>query len=392
MHKLLAVVSLALATQGALGVAVYGQCGGQGYSGSTVCDSGSTCVYSNDWYSQCLPGTGGGGGGTTTASSSTATVTSSTSAPTSTAGTGNTLDAKFKSHGKKFFGNIADPGTLSNSANANILKAQFGGLTPENSMKWDATEGSRGSFNFGSSDQLVNFATSNGKVVRGHTLVWHSQLPNWVQSIGDKSTITSVIQSHVAGVAGHFKGKIYAWDVVNEMFNDDSSGSVRSSVFSKLLGTDFVRIAFQAAQSADPNAKRYINDYNLEYNAGKRNSLVNLVKQINSANPGLIQGIGTQSHLSAGGSSTVAGALSGLAAAGSGIEVAITELDIKGASTNDYTTVVKACLANSQCVSITTWGVSDKDSWIKDQGNGGVLLYDGNYQPKAAYTAVMNAM
>jgi endo-1,4-beta-xylanase len=113
------------------------------------------------------------------------------------------------------------------------------------------------------------------------------------------------------------------------------------------------------------------------------------VNSLNKQYPGLIDGIGTQTHLSAGGGGTVSAAVSALV--GTGLEVAITELDIRGAATNDYTQVVQACLSTPKCVSLTTWGVSDKDSWISGQ-SGGVLLYDNNYQPKAAYNAVLAAM
>lgn len=121
------------------------------------------------------------------------------------------IDALFKAHGKLYFGTCADQGRLSSGQTAAVIKANFGQVTPENSMKWDQIEPSRGSFNWGTPDYLVNFASQNGQSVRGHTLVWHSQLAGWVNNINDRNTLTTVIQEHVKSVVGRWKGKIRAW-------------------------------------------------------------------------------------------------------------------------------------------------------------------------------------
>jgi len=268
-------------------------------------------------------------------------------------------------------------------------------------MKMDTVQSSRGSFNFGGADYLVNFAQQNNKLVRGHTLVWHSQLPQWVKNINNRNDLISVIETHVSTVMGRFKGKIFQWDVVNEIFEED--GSFRKSVYYNVLGEEFVSIAFKAARKADPNCLLFINDYNLDYEGAKLNAMVALVNKLRAQGVP-IDGIGSQAHLIVGNGAVGAtpAALSKLHSTGA--MVAITELDIRisgGTSTakyeqqaKDYATVVNACLALPRCLGITVWGVDDGHSWIPGTfpGEDDGLLWNRSYAKKPAYTAVSNAL
>ncbi|HEY0753889.1 MAG TPA: endo-1,4-beta-xylanase [Ktedonobacteraceae bacterium] len=290
---------------------------------------------------------------------------------------------------------------LGNNPYTTILDSQFDGVTPGNEMKWQTTEPSQGTFNFAPADSIVSHAQSHSMKIRGHTLVWHSQLAGWVNNITSSSALLSAMNNHITTEVTHFKGEIWYWDVVNEAFNDD--GTRRSDAFQNLIGNNYIADAFTTARAADPNAKLCYNDYNIEdMNSAKSQAVFALVQSFKASGVP-IDCVGFQSHFIVG--QVPADFQTTLQKfANLGIDVQITELDDRmptpASSANlnqqatDYANVAKACLAVSRCNDITIWGIGEPDSWVPStfSGQGQALLYDSNYQPKAAYTSFLNAL
>ncbi|MDX2936977.1 non-reducing end alpha-L-arabinofuranosidase family hydrolase [Streptomyces ipomoeae] len=298
-----------------------------------------------------------------------------------------TLGAQAAQSGR-YFGAAVAAGKLGDGTYTGILDREFNSVTPENEMKWDTVERSRGSFNFGPADQIVNRATARGQRVRGHTLVWHSQLPGWVSSIRDANTLRSVMNNHITTVMNHYKGKVFAWDVVNEAFADGGSGQHRLSVFQNLLGDGFIEQAFRTARSADPSAKLCYNDYNIEnWSDAKTQGVYRMVRDF-KARGVPIDCVGFQAHFGTGG--PPAGfqtTLSNFAALG--VDVQITELDIAQAPTTAYANTVRACMNVARCTGITVWGIRDSDSWRSGENP---LLFDRGGNKKPAYQSALTAL
>ncbi|NNN36252.1 endo-1,4-beta-xylanase [Streptomyces sp. S3(2020)] len=282
-----------------------------------------------------------------------------------------------------------------------IAGAQFNWLTPGNAMKWGSVEPTQGNFNWTEADQIVAFAEAHDQDVRGHTLVWHSQNPSWLTNgTWTPAQLGTLLDNHIATEVGRYKGRLAAWDVVNEPFNED--GTYRQTLWYNGLGTGYIARALTAARAADPAAKLYINDYNVEGVNAKSTALYNLVKSLKEQGVP-IDGVGLQAHLILGQvPATLQQNIQRFADLG--VDVAITELDVRMALPSDsakltqqaadYKAVMNACVAVARCTGVTVWGFTDSDSWIPSTfpGQGAATPYDENYAPKPAYYAISEAL
>jgi endo-1,4-beta-xylanase len=299
-----------------------------------------------------------------------------------------------------FVGAAVDANQLSGNATyRQVLAREYNSVTAENAMKWGSIEATRGQFNWAPADALVSFAQANGQSVYGHTLVWHSQAPSWINSL-PAAELRTVVQQHITTQVTRYRGAVRAWDVVNEAFNED--GTLRQSVFLNQLGQSYIADAFRAARAADPNAKLYINDFNVEGVNAKSTALFNLVRDLRAQGVP-IDGVGIQAHLIL--NQVPSNLLQNLQRFASlGVDIAITELDIRmqlppdqtklTQQANDYRTVLQACLAVPRCTTFTTWGFTDAFSWVPGffSGQGAALPFNENFQPKPAYTALVQAL
>ncbi|KAL2141433.1 hypothetical protein VTI28DRAFT_2433 [Corynascus sepedonium] len=301
--------------------------------------------------------------------------------------------------GKKYFGTELSGYVMSDAEANEIAKnaQDFGQYTCENEMKFDALQPSQDAFNYDGADQIVAQAEANGQIMRCHTLVWHNQVPSWVKDGGfDKDSLIEIMKNHIANVVGHYKGKCYAWDVVNEALNEDGTYRSSDSVWGSTIGPEFIPIAFAAAAEADPDAKLYYNDYNCDRPGAKATGALNLIQMVQDAGAP-IHGFGMQGHLTTGQVGDASQYVENMQAfAALGVEVAFTELDIATPAGSpdfnqqaaDYATVVSACKQVEACVGITTWGFTDRYTWI---GDSAPLIWDKDLQKKAAYDAIINA-
>ncbi len=302
-----------------------------------------------------------------------------------------------------------------------LLAKEYNSITPENIMKCEIIHPQWDKYDFELADKFVDLARKNNMFSVGHTLIWHSQLSPFVNSIKSPDSMKVFMQNHIQTIAGRYEGKINAWDVVNEALEED--GTMRKTVFRELLGDDYVIEAFRLAQKASPTSELYYNDYNIEQPA-KRAGAISLIKKIQAAGV-RIDGVGIQGHWSIKELPLKDIEQSIIDYGTLGLKVMFTELDItvlpnpwdlKGADVNQnfpgspymnpypnglpdsvqtvlanqYESLFKLFIKHKEKISrVSFWGISDANSWlngwpIKNRTNY-PLLFDRNYQPKPAY-------
>jgi len=328
--------------------------------------------------------------------------------------------------GKFLFGTALNGNQINgrDEASLALLKTHFNSIVAENVMKSGPMQPRKGEFNFTDSDNFVALGTVNNMHIVGHTLIWHSQAPRWFFTDDEgndvsKEELTKRMETHIKTVVGRYKGKVHGWDVVNEAILDD--GSWRESKFYQILGEDFMKLAFQFAHEADPDAELYYNDYSMAL-PGKRGGVVEMVQNLQKQGV-KIDGIGMQGHIGLEHPAIEEFEKSILAYSNLGVTVMVTELDMSvlpsprrnvGAdvstsfeyeqSINPYTDGLpkdverkfndryleffKLFLKHQDKISrVTLWGIADQHSWKNNWPVRGrtdyPLLFDREFQPKS---------
>ena len=301
----------------------------------------------------------------------------------------------------RVFGTSVDPAQFDRPADATLIASQFSSVTPENAMKWVVVHPAADTWDFSGADAIVDFAAAHDQRLRGHTLVWHRQNPTWLTDGSfTRDELISILRDHIATLVGRYRGRIAQWDVVNEAIADD--GTLRDNLWLRGIGPDYIRLAFEFAHEADPDAELFINDYLIERGGSKAATLLWIVQSLR--NEGVpIDGVGYQTH-------ALVPALMPTPEqfademrrfASRGVLVEITEMDVAAhlpsdpavdpqAQADAYGSAVMACLAVRECTGITTWNYADSESWIPGEfpGFGEASIFDAALAPKPAFERI----
>ena len=332
-------------------------------------------------------------------------VSPTTTTPTTTAPSGmdvEPLRVAAQASGK-LVGAAVPSNSLGDGRYTGVLGRHFNYLTAEYEMKWDAIERSRGTNDFGAGDAIVSYGQANGMQIKGHALIWHGSVPGWVGALS-AADLRVAFESHIRSVAEHYRGRVRAWDVVNEAIADNGTG-LRDTVFRQKLGDQYIADAFRLARQADPQALLFYNDYGGEGLNQKSDRIYDLVQGLRAQGVP-IDGVGLQMHITATSPPTDASIAANMRRLASlGLSVNISEMDVRirdvpgtaqarlDIQKSVYHSVVSVCIAEPRCDGVTFWGFTDAHSWIDAQfGADDPLLFDEQYAAKPAYYGVLDAL
>jgi endo-1,4-beta-xylanase len=314
-------------------------------------------------------------------------------------------------------GTAVRPGQLSEAAYASTLAREFNMMEPEDALKWEVVHPEPQTFDFYPADQIVDFASRHDMKVRGHTLVWHRQNPKWLtEGKFTPSELAEILEKHIRTMVGHYRGKIFAWDVVNEASDELHPGELRSTIWRDQPGIGlaangyaYMEQSFRWAHEADPQALLFYNEgADTEVVGPKSDAIYAMVRDFRQRGVP-IDGVGLQMHISDLHADVASISANIKRFTALGVQVHITEMDVSlpvdangNANPEDlqrqadiYRQIAGACLAHRGCTAIQTWGFTDKYSWIGSHSKhtqGAALLFDRNYRAKPSYQALRKAM
>jgi len=311
-----------------------------------------------------------------------------------------------KKAGLKYFGTAIDNVVLDNDEYTSIAfnRSEFNQVTPSNGQKWIHTEPQRNVFNWTLGDEIVDPSKDAHQMRRCHTFLWHQQLPDWVNNGNwTKTSLLSVLETHIKTVADYYWNDCYAWDVVNEAFEDD--GTLRKSIWLDVIGPEYIEHTFRLARKyTSPGTKLYYNDYGIERVNNKSLAVARMISEYQRADVP-IDGVGLQAHFTVGRAPTYDDVrASQQLFSALGLETALTELDVRiglpdnanktAAQAAIYADSVRACVDEESCVGVTVWDFWDPVSWVPESfpGNGNACLWDENLERKPAYYAIADML
>jgi endo-1,4-beta-xylanase len=337
-------------------------------------------------------------------------------------------------------GTAVRPDQLSEAAYATTLAREFNMVEPEDALKWEVVHPQPNSFDFSQADQVLEFATHHGMKVRGHTLVWHRQNPKWLTEGNFSSTeLARILEEHIKTVVGHYRGRIFAWDVVNEAFDELQPGALRSTIWWDHPGItppenqaaiheprisnnparsqrearssqpySYIERCLRWAHEADPDALLFYNDAEAETINPKSDAIYAMIRDFRKRRVP-IDGIGFQMHVANLHADVASISANIKRFAALGVQIQITEMDVAlpvdsngDARPKDlqlqadiYRQIAAACFSHPGCTAIQTWGFTDKYSWIgshSEHTQGAALLFDRNYRAKPAYRELLREL